>query len=270
MTVWEEIPNLIRLNKFETFNVSTSSAGGKDFVFVYDDTKDVEENIQDLDMVMSALTGRAFYLFGKKKENANRQIFCFKFSKDGINDAKVAGVHGANIGYTDDFVQKMIAVEIGKVKSEMQEEILRRREQELKEKFDKQEREIKEERKELDKRKGDGIEMFLQSLGKAYPQVKRFISGDKSDKVAGTAELYAKVAGTEEIQEKAVEVEILEDNELETRINDLLQRWNAAEPDWLMIMEKIVQICEDKREIDVMGGMVKLPYEKLKSIILEY
>ena len=249
-TTFEHIPKIIREDGLECFTVSTSKTGNS-YVFKSDDDKDIETNIEDLRARMSVCYGEYFVLQGKRNKNANREVFTFEFSnREGATPQYVAGVGGANVGYTEDFVQQKIDVAIGKVKYEIMEADLKKREQEF-----------LAEKREFDRRKEDAIEIGLQHLGKHLPTM--FGKGNIRPHPAAQPQHYSNVAGTE----VPTEIKILENDELEEKTRDLLQRWSEADADWLILLEKIVDFASNGKTIN--AGLVEIDYDKVKQMIIE-
>jgi len=249
-TTFEHIPKIIREDGLECFTVSTSKTGNS-YVFKSDDEKDIEANIEDLRARMSYCYGDYFILQGKKGKNNNREIFVFEFSnREGATPQYVAGIGGANVGYTEDFVQQKIDVAIGKVKYELAEENLKKREQTF-----------LEEKREFDKRKNDAVEIALQRVGEYFPKVLG--KGTTRPHPATQPQHYSNVAGIE----VPTEIQILENEELETKVADLLQRWSEADADWLILLEKIVDFSSNGKTIN--AGLVEIDYDKVKQMILE-
>lgn len=246
-TTFEHIPKIIREYGLECFTVSSSKTGNS-YVFKSNDEKDIEANIDDLISLMRIYHGDYFIMEGRKNKNANREIFKFEFSNyAGQQPQQVAGIGniGANVGYTEDFVQKMIQTEIGKVKCEIAEEALKKREQKL-----------EADEREFNRRKNDAIEIGIQRIGEYFPKL---FKGKQTPQQSH----YSQVSGVEQ----PTDIQVLEGDELSDKVSDLIERWEKADPDWLTVLTKVVDFAESKKAIDL--GMMQLYYENVKEMIIE-
>jgi len=247
-TTFEHIPGIIRKNGFEYFTVSTSKTGNS-FVFKSDDDKDMEANIDELVSLMNVVTGDYFVLTGQKNKQSNNSQFKFEYSNyKGAQPQVVTGIGNASVGYTEDFVQKMIQTEIGKVKYELAEKDLERRE-----------KAFLDEKREFDNRKNDAIEIGLQRLGEYFPKM----FGKGTTRSLPATQHYSQVAGVE----TPTEIQVLEGDELSDKVSELLEKWESADPDWLLLLTKIVDFSSSGKVIDL--GMAKLDYDTVKQMIIE-
>ncbi len=52
------------------------------------------------------------------------------------------------------------------------------------------------------------------------------------------------------------------------RLQSLIEKWKAVDPDYITVIERIVSFAETGEPISVAGGLVKLNYQQIKEMIL--
>ena len=240
MTIFEKIPDLIRDSGLITWQVKSSEKSDNAIVFRSDDNVSVEANIERMRKLMSCYSGDYFVLIGYDKPNTTRGGVRFEFTNTRGSEPAVAAAAPTTIsGHTDDEMQAMINLAVGKVEQKYQELELQRRAEELKE-------------REHDYNTGLGL--ALTKLGAAWkhahPQV-------------GVAGIGASPIPAEAAQQTKVEQSTAGDSD---RAAELINRWLDVDEEALDVLERIVQIAE---EGEFRSTLITLPYDQLRSMLLE-
>lgn len=233
MTTFEKIPELIRDAGLITWVVKSSEKGDNNVVFRTDENVSFEQNIERMRRVMACYTGDYFVLIGYDNPKSTRGGCRWDFSNSGRRETAAPAVIGTT-GHSDDEMQAMINLAVGKVEQKYQELELKRREEDLK-------------ARENDYNTGLGL--ALSKLGAAWKHANPRVA----------------VSGIGEPPIKAEPQHATETDEDSERAADLLNRWLAIDGEAIDVLEKIVGVAETGV---FNAGMMSLTYEQLKSTLL--
>lgn len=234
MTTFDKIPELIRDAGLITWVVKSSDKGDNNVVFRTDENVSVEQNIERMRRVMACYTGDYFVIMGYDNPKSTRGGCRWDFSNSSRKEVQTAPVVGAT-GHSDDEMQAMINLAVGKVEQKYQELELRRREDELK-------------AREQDYNTGLGL--ALTKLGAAWKHANPRIS------VSGV--------GDRPIPAEPQQVPEAPDDDSD-RAAEYLNRWLAVDDEAIDVLEKIVGVAETGV---FNAGVMSLSYEQLKSTLL--
>ena len=236
------IPNVdklieyIRLNKVEYFTASLNKDGGKTYVFKSEDDEPIEVAISRFRNVMELSQGGRYYFEGKNHKNGSRGSFAEEFSNLPQN-ASVQNnpSHNAIGSVPADEVEQRIkkAIEDYELKKELEE--------------------LRATRAELEKQTRELDNTWNRILQRSEPYVGMILS-HLVGKVMPTTQVG--VAGLEPVQEHIQEENNTEITytPMEERIQKALEKWSAADADFIVLLEKIATMASDK---DPMYDMAK-------------
>ena len=232
---YEHLSDFIRTQGLLSWSIQTGKESNTT-IFRTDESRDQDKNIEIMDSIMMNVTGDYFHFRGVNKVVPNDkginsgftsiEVIRGRSEKPKPQEAATPQYVSGVAGYIplDEFERR-----IDFIKKEIK---LEYREQEI----EKKQQTLNEELRDFDSRQNDTIGMIVQKVGEILPYF--------FPKPASPTQL-AQVAGVENIpDDKLPDLEITDDTE--ARASELLNRWMAADPDWLRLLETIVVLAESK------------------------
>lgn len=235
----DKLIEYIRLNKVEVFTVSLAKDNGKTYVFKSEDDEGIENAITRFRNVMELSQGGKYYFEGKNNKFAARGNFAEEFANLPQNAPTQAqntpGLQAIGAVPADEVEQRIKkAIEDYEIKKELEE--------------------LRATRAELEKQTRELDNTWNRILQRSEPYVGMILS-HLVGKVMPTTQVG--VAGLEPTQEHIQ----AEDNNteitytpMEERIQKALEKWSAADADFIVLLEKIATMASEK---DPMYNMAK-------------
>ena len=230
MGTFQDAIKFINLNRLDGFNIR-SGTSAEAMIFKYDDGESKEDNISRAEQVMAVTPGRFFTLTGWCGKNQSRGTFQFQFSNEVQQAPQWQQQQQAQIGAVDEnYINERIQTAIAGVRAEYDKRDLEKREAEL-----------RDERKAFEEDRNSVIGVLINKLA---PMIK-----------AATQRSHLSVAGIDGDEQRQIEHrnsaaeqqrEQEEEKclELPDTVCDLIVRWQAVEPDFERVLEKIVTMAE--------------------------
>ena len=283
---WLKLNNIVH---WSLHNNANTQANNKIFES-YDDCN-IEDEFERMRRVVGLSQNPTIYI--NAKQNLSKQVNNYQETWRNMPDntgvtgvapsATIGAAELANMGYlTPEEADKRIA-------AALEAERFRRE----KEDFEKAIKEFKAEKKEFDNFKHSAIGALLEKglpyLGAMFgvepkADAYRRVAGTSGPTVANT--IQAQNPDAEEPEEEPIDKEndnaptppvqtvpVAEEPEVfgeeeSDRLFELMKRFKEFDPDYLSVVEKIVNIATSGQEVCV-GGMLKFNYEQLKEMILK-
>lgn len=242
MNTIEDIFRWLEINELEHWKVAKSRGDKNDKVFETSDQENLAERKAKFKDVMKYAPSGYFYIIAKKSKTATTGLFENEFMNGATSSASVGNV--ANVD-TSNFVPKseingIVNTEIEKYKSEL--------------KLQQLEAENKELKKELDENGGAIGRMIKRGEPVLNMLIDRFIPKHPPVQLAG-------LDYTPESEE--TEPASAEENE---RIQIALEKWNAADPEFIEVLEFIANFAATGKTISPFP-MVTLDYNSIKGML---
>ena len=242
---WPEVQSWMNDNGIKRFFVSRSGEGGQDNknVFTYDTDKSEAENLIICERNLQGRSGEVLYITGWRTEKARTGGFSHTILYDRVPEMAPAPVSGGmSIG----------AVEIDRLRSEIKREIQNEYEAT---RLQREREEFQRERSQFESDKAGVMGVLVEYLAPVAQQLmgiapKRVAGLDATSSVeAAKIRPVSPEVAPEETEEDSVFTD--EENE---KLFDLLSRFKAVEPDYLSLIERVVEMAESG---DSMYNMAK-------------
>lgn len=180
-------------------------------------------------------------------------------------DQKVGAVPAAPAGVDMSTVQQMIDAAVQKERMEWRERELERREHELRDAM-----------KEWDRQQRDTLNVIMDKAGSILaPWIKRkmalnagahvAVAGVPGDSAAHVQQVIEPKAAGED--QGSQENDFTDDEA--NRLQALCEKYKQFDPDYLVILEKLVNWACSGNDIQVVPGLVSMDYAKIKNLIME-
>lgn len=249
MNTIEDIFRWLEINDLEHWKVSKSRGDKNDKVFETSDQENLAERKAKFKDVMKYAPSGYFYVVAKKSKTATTGLFENEFMNGGT--ASPASVGNVGNVDTNNYVPKseingLVNAEIEKFKTEL--------------KLQQLEAENKELKKELDENGGAIGRMIKRGEPVLNMLIDRFIPKQPQVQLAG-------IEYTNEPETRNDEPETVEASDEENhRIQIALEKWNAADADFIQVLEFIADFAATGKTISPFP-MVTLDYNSIKGML---
>lgn len=244
----EDVIRWIDLNGIEFWKVSKSRGDKNDKVFETEKDETMADKKARFRDVMRLYPGNYFVVSGKKSVTQTTGQFEYEFMN---GQAASPAVGGLTPGVSGDFVPKseingLVNAEIEKFKTEL--------------KLQQLEAENKELKKELDENGGAIGRMIKRAEPVLGMLIDRFVPTRPQVQLAGIE--YTNQPETRNDVSETVEASDEENH----RIQIALEKWNAADPDFIQVLEFIADFAATGKTISPFP-MVTLDYNSIKGML---
>ena len=244
----EDVIRWIDLNGIEFWKVSKSRGDKNDKVFEADKDETMSEKKARFRDVMRLYPGNYFVVSGKKSLTQTTGQFEYEFMNGGTSAPASVGSLG-NVD-TSNYIPKseisgLVNAEIEKFKTEMRLQQL--------------ESENKELKKELDENGGAIGRMIKRAEPVLSMLIDRFIPARPAVQLAGVEYEHSNTSNNEEVEASEDENE---------RIQAALEKWNAADPEFIQVLEFIANFAATGEKIKA-GFGIELDYTSVKGMLIK-
>lgn len=260
---------------------NTNSLQGNNIVFESNIEQPREKEIERMRNVLALSENTVLYVNGRINRDKNvgnySETWCNVSSKpaESVSGVKMGAVELANLGFVSaDECQRRIEAAIEKANYERAKEDLER-----------ERREFREEKKEFDSIKDGAIGMLIQ---KAAPYIGSLFAGRtpmhnvagipgtvEADKIEARSssegngsELTDGNNESSQVPDEPAEESVFTDEESD-ELFTLMEKWKNSDPQYLEVLNKVVDIATSGEPISLMGGTVKMQYDQLKDMLLK-
>lgn len=246
----EDILRWLEINGLEFFKISKSRGDKNNKIYETSSEDNPAERIRKFRDAMKFAPSGYFYIIARRNETATTGLFENEFMN---GQAASPAVGGVTPGVSGDFVPKseisgMVQAEIEKYKTEVRLQQL--------------EAENKELKKELDENGGAIGRMIKRAEPVLGMLIDRFVPARPSVQLAG---IEHETEFEPETRNSEPETELASDEE-NHRIQLALEKWNAADPDFIQVLEFIADFAATGKTISPFP-MVTLDYNSIKGML---
>ena len=244
LRTWGDIQAWMQDNGIQRWNISrTQATQDNNNIFVYDKDKSEEENKLICERSLERFAGDVLYLVGWRTKEAKTGGFSatILYERAGQNAAtvqmqpQVGGLYGVGG-----------SVDIAGLTADIEQRISNRYE---KERLERLEKDLREEKRDLENQKNSAMGIIAQTLapfaqqlaGKLTPMPK--VAGIDADNDIRAARIKAQPQEVEAEETEQEEEGIFTDEEADELLA-LMERFKKVEPDYLRLIKSVVEMAE--------------------------
>jgi hypothetical protein len=249
----KEILELIDLNDITVWTV-TSKEGDNSKVFDSIEDETLESRKDRFRRVMAVYPGGRFIFRGKKNKTDTRGQFLYEFENNNMNNSNQQTQQNVSInGVPEDKVSQMIQDAINRDREKREVEDLRKKLSEAEKKY-----------REMD----TSLNRILMKLGdNIIPIVSGIFGQQVKPATVGYLGLETQPENNGTVQSEVMEIDEDSMNELSSRLEDAIELWGKADPEFIEVIEFISNFAASGDTIDT--GFIKLDYKKVKQLLLK-
>lgn len=235
---FDAVRNWVTTNKLCRYNFRSGRPNSDDknnFIFAYDEDASAEDNLQNLEAQLEAHAGRHIWGIGWRKPNTTvGGIICeVEYGKEDEQLAQIKRMlnNQQGVGYSQPYNEEQM-------EQKLTEKIMMKLRLEQ---LEKERKDFEREKKEFEQEKSGVIGSLVNYFA---PVAQAMMQKQSLAKVAGTdVEAERIVPVPEEPDEGNQETDDLPDDEA-TQAYDLLKRFRKIEPNYLKLLESVVNMAE--------------------------
>lgn len=249
----KEILELIDLNDITVWTV-TSKEGDNSKVFDSIEDETLESRKDRFRRVMAVYPGGRFIFKGKKNKTDTRGQFLYEFENNNMNSSNQQPQQAVSInGVPEDKVTQMIQDAISRDREKREVEDLRKKLSEAEKKY-----------REID----TSLNRILLKLGdNIIPIVSGIFGQPVKPATVGYLGLETQHDNNGTVQAEIMEIDEDSMNELSSRLEDAIELWGKADPEFIEVIEFISNFAASGDTIDT--GFIKLDYKTVKQMLLK-
>lgn len=231
MTTYEKIPEIIKLNGFLNWKIRKSKNDANSFLFVSDEDKSVDANIEDMNKLFTWEFGDFYILdasrFASKSVGTGR--FYYEFSNKRTADAPAREtqctqqptyIGAANAGISEEELDRRIKLTALEIENKYKAE-----------KLNEEKRYFEEERRAFQAERDSGLNLILTKIGSV---VLPMLQGTPQVATQG-------ITGTPEEESNIV---ISASDSDGSKADELIKEWLAVDSEAIELLTKIVSIAK--------------------------
>ena len=245
LRTWGDIQAWMQDNGIIRWNISrTQDKQDNNNVFVYDKDKSAEENKLICERALDRFAGDVLYLVGWRTGEARTGGFSATILYDRAGQQNAQSAPAPQIG---GLYGMGGSVDIGSLTADIEQRIANRYE---KERLERLEKDLREEKRDLEARQSSALGLLAQYLapvaqqliGKVAPMPK--VAGIDADQPVHAQTIEPHKEQAQSGQDEPEEVEVFCTEEEYNRAMALLERFAKVEPQWLDLLEKVAVLAE--------------------------
>lgn len=275
---WLKLNNIFHWSLHLTANTQANNK-----VFESVDDARLEDEFERMRQVTSLCANRELYIYARQAKAGNNNNYSEKWCNLPENAANVSGINNQNAGVPIGYISN------DEFERRLEARLLEERNRRDREEFERERKAFLDEKKEYEREKSHVIGYVVDKLS---PVVNGILGlepkADGYRRVAGVNfpveanRIEAKDIPSDGGADDAVdpstvpsnesdapdpEPQVFEDEEAD-KLFALMQRYKEFDPEYLSVIEKIVNIATSGEEVCI-GGMMKFNYSQLKEMILK-
>lgn len=259
----DKVIEWLDLNGIESWAVSTSKdRQSNNYLFKSNDDAPTKDEQARMIQTLALTSNPNLYIFGKKKGASNSANYCEMFSNNNTTVFSETSPTSAIGTVNQDMISNMVANAVEKERMSWERKEL-----------DREREEVRAMKREYEEQTASVVGLLIK---KAAPLIESIMGTSAMRPAVGTLDREdvsarpIRVARKEE--ETLADVEEVEEDvfteEESEELYAIVERWKTVDPEYIKVINRIVEFAESGEPIAVAGGLLKLNYEQIKEMIL--